>query len=242
MIVDPDFPDHWKTRVLVNCLEDDEAGPLYVLRIWAHCQLRRAWTFQNLPPTALKALCRYPGHPSKLEAGLVTSGFVRRGDNGDLIVHEWEIYNASLIASWRNGKKGGRPPSQRGDNPPETQGIPPDNPGGTDRSRGDIEIKRDRAREAPGGRLEDPPSLEVVLEAAKVAGIPPEHATQFFHACEARPVAPSGGWTTRDGQPMNMTRWRSALAAYSASMSRSAPSHHGGRRKTPSQSKYIDEF
>jgi hypothetical protein len=85
--------------------------------------------------------------------------------------------------------------------------------------------------------------LAEVLEAAKLASIPADHATQFFNACEARPFAPSGGWTTRDGQPMNMARWRNAMAAYSASMARTAstrPAGSGGRRAAPS--KFDNEF
>jgi hypothetical protein len=107
MVVDPDFPDHWKTRMLVDLLSD-EAAPMYVIRIWAHCQMRRQWVFDNLPPSALKALCRYTGHANQLESALVTSGFVRRDGAGVVTVNDWEIYNASLVANWSNGKKGGR--------------------------------------------------------------------------------------------------------------------------------------
>jgi hypothetical protein len=108
MIVDPDFLDHWKTRMLVDLLEDPQA-PLYVIRIWGHCQMRRQWVFDNLSTSALKALCRYEGHANKLESAMVASGYLRRDDAGVLQVCEWEIYNASLVANWTNGKKGGRP-------------------------------------------------------------------------------------------------------------------------------------
>ena len=120
MIVDPDFPDHWKTRMLVDALDGDEAAPVYLLRLWAHCQNRRTAAFENLPQAALKALCRFPGHPNKLESSLAASGFVRREDQ-ILIVVGWEEYNASLIANWENGKRGGRPPKI-------THGLPMGNP------------------------------------------------------------------------------------------------------------------
>jgi hypothetical protein len=99
-----------------------------------------------------------------------------------------------------------------------------------------------QAPEAPPP-ADQTPTLAEVLEAAKLASIPADHATQFFNACEARPFAPSGGWTTRDGQPMNMARWRNAMAAYSASMTRTTsarPAGSGGRRAAPS--KFDDEF
>lgn len=137
MIIDPDFPDHWKTRLLIDLLDGDQSAPLAVIRLWAHCQNRRTSTFPALPPAALKALCHYPGHANKLESALVTSGFVRR--EGDaLIVHEWEDYNASLIANWRNGKKGGRPAKTQTqnkpmENPRVLDGKPKQNPSETDK-------------------------------------------------------------------------------------------------------------
>lgn len=124
MIVDPDFLDHWKTRMLVNSL-NDEAAPLYVLRLWAHCQNRRQSTFE-LSTEALKALCRYPGAANKLESSLTASGFVRRAE-GMLEVCNWDDYNASLIASWVNGKRGGRPRKETSP-APKTHGLPSDNP------------------------------------------------------------------------------------------------------------------
>ena len=129
MIVDPDFLDHWKTRMLIVSLDGDPSAPLYVLRIWAHCQNRRQSEFDDLSPEALKALCCFPGNANKLESSLVASGFVRR-DAKKIIVTGWAEYNASLIAAWRNGMKGGRPPNK-------PMGIPRITQGQTDRSRVD---------------------------------------------------------------------------------------------------------
>jgi hypothetical protein len=219
MIVDPDFPDHWKTRLLVDSLEGDQAAPIYVIRLWAHCQNRRTSIFQNLTAAALKALCRYPGHPNKLESGLLASGFVRR-DGEDLIVHEWENYNASLIANWTNGKKGGRPCSTEKkkpkENPRETHGYPMANPWRTDK------IGVDRIGEDRIGEDKDPPSAresavvlptkEEVVEAAKLAGVPADVADTWFHETDGRPLAPDGSWTDKSGRPI--ARWQSALKAY----------------------------
>jgi hypothetical protein len=112
MIVDPDYPDHWKTRTLVGLLGGDEAAGMYVIRLWAHCQQRRRFQFDNLSAEALKSICRFPGHANKLESSLAASGFVRR-DANVLVVIGWDEYNSSLIASWENGKKGGRPPNNK---------------------------------------------------------------------------------------------------------------------------------
>lgn len=136
MIVDPDFLDHWKTRMLVGNLAD-ESAPLYVLRLWAHCQNRRQSVFDNLTTEALKALCRFPGAANKLESSLTASGFIRR-DGESLEVCNWDEYNSSLIAAWENGKRGGRPKKPKGNpgvNPAVTHGVTDKR--GLDKSRED---------------------------------------------------------------------------------------------------------
>lgn len=112
MIVDTDFPDHWKTRLLVDLLGGDEAAPVYVLRLWAHCQTRRKWVFSELSPASIKTICRYPGPAEKLLAGLIDSKFLRRDHQNTLHVHEWDHYNAQIISKWDNGSKGGRPKTE----------------------------------------------------------------------------------------------------------------------------------
>lgn len=130
MIVDTDFPDHWKTRFLVSLLGDDEAAPVYLLRLWAHCQKRKSETFDSLPPEAVKAISRYTGDAQRLDDALVQVGFIER--DGDFVTFVgWAEYNSGLFANWENGRKGGRPSK----NPDKTHGIthgqPMDNPTGT---------------------------------------------------------------------------------------------------------------
>lgn len=109
MIVDPDFFDHWKTVVLVEELEGDPAAPLYILRLWAHCQNRRQWVFGSLTPKAIRALCRFRGDAQELIDALVAASYLDVDDNGVMTVQGWDEYNSQLIANWTNGKKGGRP-------------------------------------------------------------------------------------------------------------------------------------
>lgn len=158
MIVDTDFADHWKTRMLVDAL-NDEAGPVYVIRLWAHCQTRRQWQFENLSTSALKAICRFPGDADVFESAMLASKFIVREEDV-LTVHEWEVYNASLISAWNNGRLGGRPsqkkplPKPTG-NPSETHGFPAGNPVGIrgEETRED-ESSGDRRRE----EHEEPPA------------------------------------------------------------------------------------
>lgn len=180
MIVDPDFLDHWKTLMLVNSL-GDPAAPLYVLRLWAHCQLRRQSEFENLPPEALKALCRFPGPANKLDSSLMASGFIRR-DESILIVCNWDDYNSSLIAAWGNGRRGGRPKKTQtkptgnqvkthglpSGNPAVTHGKPTENPDVTDKIGLD-RIGLDRTKKEKEPRLSSEVTWPEELQTAEFA-------------------------------------------------------------------------
>lgn len=166
MIVETDFLDHWKTVLLINSLETDLA-PLYVLRIWSHCQLRKQSRFENLSSEALKALCRFPGQANKLESSLAASGFVRRDESGALIVVNWDEYNAGLLANWENGKRGGRPKktqSKPTGNPWVTHGKPMANPNETDKSRLD-KSRLDKNNKTPNGVSVTSLEVEAIYQA-----------------------------------------------------------------------------
>lgn len=139
MIVDPDFIDHWRTRMLVGLLGGDELAPLYVLRLWAHCQNRKSWVF-NLPAAGLQGICRYTGDAQAFESAMEQSGFAKR-TGAEIEVVGWAEYNASLIAAWSNGSKGGRPRKHEAQDDEKTHGkptgIPQETHGLTDKSRED---------------------------------------------------------------------------------------------------------
>lgn len=124
MIVKPSFLDHWKTKMLIT-LTGDPAAMSMILRLWSHCEERKRWVFQGMSDYALKAICGWPGAAEELKPILMESGWLDRHET-DVIVHEWEVYNASLIQSWNVGKLGGRPKKTRsepGDNPPVLPGF-----------------------------------------------------------------------------------------------------------------------
>ena len=119
MIIQPDFLDHWKTRMLCDILQD-EAAPIYVIRLWAHCQNRKTHRLPTGNPTAIKAICHSPHDAEKFHSAMIEAGFLREDDDG-LYAHEWDSVNQYLVNSWENGKKGGRPKK-------ETNTKPTDNP------------------------------------------------------------------------------------------------------------------
>lgn len=134
MIIQPDFLTHWKTKALANQLGTE--APLYLLRLWAYCQNRKATSeFEDLPPAAVKAICEFDGDPAELEAALSESRWIER-DGPLLRVLNWGEHNAGLIANRANGRKGGRPPKPMA-NPSETHRKPMANPNETDKKRED---------------------------------------------------------------------------------------------------------
>jgi hypothetical protein len=149
MIVEPDFLDHWKVRLLEQLLERSghvpEVAALLVLRLWAHCQQRRAWVFDDMTDDALAAICRFKGEGKDLKALLLQCKFIRM-QGSKLIVHEWDVVNAKLIANWSNGGKGGRRTEPK-PNPTRTQAKPNANPQEPTRNRLDREEKIDKREE-----------------------------------------------------------------------------------------------
>ncbi len=165
--------------MLVGELDGDEAAPTYMLRIWGHCQNRRQWIFEGITSQALKALCRYPGEASKLEKALLDTGFVRR-EGTALVIVDWDIYNATLIASWQNGKRGGRPRKDATDGEDQK---PSNNPRDNDRigkdTIGEEKISNpDRpigARATPSEPIESP-SKPAALSEFEISGLGREQA------------------------------------------------------------------
>lgn len=163
MIVDPDFLDHWRTRMLVDMLED-ELAPLYVIRLWGHCQNRRGWVFDGMPVHATKAICRYPGDAEVLEKALVDCGFLSRQDD-EITIVGWDEHNASLIANWANGKRGGRPKGSTKETRKKPMGKPKENPSAnpseTDKIGLDgMGVEKENVPPSGGTSAEYPPEFE----------------------------------------------------------------------------------
>lgn len=157
MIVDPDFLEHWKTRMLIDILGDD-AAPLFVIRLWGHCQNRREWVFDGMPIHATKAICRYQGEAQELEDALITCGFLER-EGKKITIVGWDEHNASLIANWRNGMRGGRPKKNQGEPKEKPMGIPSDNPSVSDK----IGLDRIGVDDIKSGVSDEPPEPAIVL-------------------------------------------------------------------------------
>ena len=149
MIIEPDFLDHWKTRLLMRLL-DTEAAPNYVIRLWSHCQTRKTNIFPEWSPVILSSVCRWPGDADVFWSAMLQT--FCRVEDGYLIAHQWDEVNASLIAAWSNGGKGGRPKKPTG-NPRVNPESNPVNPrlthGVTDREDREEKTEKTLAPKSP---------------------------------------------------------------------------------------------
>lgn len=240
MIVDPGFLDHWRTLMVVDAL-DDPCAPLYILRLWAHCQARQSDTFE-MPTRGLKAQCRYPGDAEAFEAALIEAGFLSR-DGAQIHVCGWADYNAALMRNWENGRKGGRPKKEPSGNPGETQEKPRRNPDETQQEPNgnpaetqsavwetqSEPIRVDKSREeyslpslrsGSGGESADPPAAATPAQPAALQLVansgdncPHQAIIDAYH--EALPMCPRVKvWTNARAQALR-SRWREDKARQS---------------------------
>jgi hypothetical protein len=161
--------------MVVDALGDEKA-PMYIMRLWSHCQDRRAGEFV-MPTRGLKAQCRYDGDAEAFERALVDAGFIER--EGDTVrVLGWAEKNASLFAAWENGHKGGRPRKNPNEthgkptgNPPVTHGEPTENPSLTQTKPIREEKRREEGDKRASALPHDFSPNETGLAKAKEAGV-----------------------------------------------------------------------
>jgi hypothetical protein len=149
MIVEPDFLDHWKTRLLVRLL-GTELAPIYVIRLWAHCQSRKTDRFTDWKPTVLASVCRWETDPQTLWDAMLETYLERDGNT--LVVRGWAETNAGLISAWTNGKLGGRPKKQAKPTEQKPNGNRPVNLMETVR----VTDREDKIREDRDDKIEHP--------------------------------------------------------------------------------------
>ena len=212
MIIEPDFLDHWKTRLLMRLLDTD-AAPNYVIRLWSHCQTRKTNIFPEWSPVILSSVCRWPGDADVFWSAMLQT--FCRVEDGHLVAHQWDEVNAGLIASWSNGGKGGRPKKPTA-NPQLTHGLPTGYPqvnpepnqvnpqlthGVTDREDREEKIEKIQADKPPSTRFQKP-TLEQLNTKAALIGLSTTEVDKFWNYYE------SNGWKVGKNP---MKSWPAAL-------------------------------
>lgn len=179
MIVEPDFLDHWKTRLLVRLL-GTETAPIHVLRLWAHCQCRKTDRFTGWKPIVLASVCRWESDAQTFWDAMVQTFIEIEGDA--VVVHGWAATNASLISAWNNGKLGGRPSKSTTEKP---TGNPPVIPQQTDRVTDRVD--REEKRRLEGQDINPPTPLQ-----GELANLPQEQKKEPSATVPPAPEKPQG--------------------------------------------------
>jgi hypothetical protein len=170
VIVQPNFLDHWKTYKLIDLL-GDPCAPLYVIRIWAHCQNQRTDVLPQKPDD-LRSICKCDVEAKKLKESLISCGFIDEHKK-NIVAHGWRDVNKRLFSNRENGKRGGRPHNEPNNNPSVNDGIPNQNPKRT-RSKG---IRVDKSRVdippvvPPGDGREGDDFHRALIQAEALSGI-----------------------------------------------------------------------
>ena len=127
MIVQPDFLTHWKVQALSGIIGRAEALTA-LLSLWGHCQNSRTYVFKFTLPM-LAGICQYQGNAATLHQAMLDCQLLDELPAGEFEVHGWAEKNATLLTSWHNGNKGGRPtknPRVNPDSKPENPWVNPD--------------------------------------------------------------------------------------------------------------------
>lgn len=221
MIVQPDFPEHYKTHKLI-AITNDPSAPLAVIRFWGYCHTSRRWEFPDMTPSQLDAICRWGERKPACHVALIKAGFVDRIEPKGFAAHDWQEYNRQLIQKWEAGKKGGRPPKEETDRFQPVSRTATDRP---DKTRPDRKIlaapsgalpqqnaNTDNGQEAGadihslvGGlvkrvsvRIANAPSLEAVKAEMESQFKGASQYAESFHRKKTE-----DGWRDQNGQPIN---------------------------------------
>jgi hypothetical protein len=107
MIIQPDFLTHWKVQSLSGIIGRAEALTA-LLSLWGHCQNSKTYVFKFTRPM-LAGICQYQGNAATLHQAMLDCQLLDDLTAGQFEVHGWAEKNATLLNSWDNGTKGGRP-------------------------------------------------------------------------------------------------------------------------------------
>ncbi len=181
-------------------------APVYILRLWAHCQTRKSDRFV-MPTAGLKAQCKCPADAAVFERALIDAGFLQR-DGEVVIALGWAEANASLLAAWENGAKGGRPKKNQDEthvkpmgNPAVTDGQPSANPDETDKSREEKSREENsslRSEKPPRKRSASTPPQLVSVDDMAAEGVNPAHARDWLKARGKHPLTPTAWELLKD--------------------------------------------
>jgi len=214
MKLDPGFPTHWKTELLIDRLGAE--GIVVLLRIWGRAQIRREWTGIKWTPKKLAMETKWKGDANHLWNVLTDADapWLDVADDGTVSIHGFEDHQKQVIHLWAASSKGGRPrkvsptppTKEEEDSSSYSSSYPICKPNGNHMV---FEPTKQGVSENSNNRLTRP-TLSQAIAAGSDIGITPEAATVWWNTREASDwrKGTAGGGTTAVGQ-----NWRADLTA-----------------------------
>ena len=104
MIIETDFPDHWKIEALISSC--GESALRCLLRLWAFAQIRKS---DLLPKKQLEAIAKFQGQKGLFFSSLLELSLIEElGEDEEnfqnlVRLHDYAEVNGSLFARWKNG-------------------------------------------------------------------------------------------------------------------------------------------
>lgn len=104
MIIETDFPDHWKIEALISSC--GESALRCLLRLWAFAQIRKS---DLLPKKQLEAIAKFQGQKGLFFSSLLELNLIEElGEDEEnfqnlVRLHDYAEVNGSLFARWKNG-------------------------------------------------------------------------------------------------------------------------------------------
>lgn len=212
MKIEPNFPDHWKTKRLIKACGAEAA--LGLLRLWGHAQSRREYTGLTLNPIKLAGMMDYSGDENALWDAMTDpqAPWLDAEPDGTWAIHGFNEHNRQLIHLWGASSKGGRPSKSKDNTILDRTGL-------------DVYTNHLETICKPNGlstEVVTTPTLEEFKIAASMMGVEEAIAEEVWHDNESRAIAPTGEWTDWNGRPI--ANWRSNLKARAAQIARKRPS------------------
>lgn len=110
MVIKPTLLQHPKFMALERAVGGNALK--YLVRLWGHCESeQRGSAWANAGAAYVEAVCQWEGPGGNLFEALLTpvtkngAGWIELNDTG-LVIHDWEEFNATLVAAWKARRKG----------------------------------------------------------------------------------------------------------------------------------------
>jgi len=202
MIIEADITNHPKFVRLKSLVGDIALE--YLVRLWGHCQQsKRGQFWPGATSDYVEVVCTGRSQRGKIFKALLDCRWVHERENG-VEIHEWNKYNASLVARWNRDQKPAQTFVQVSAQPSAQ----------TPEGNGGEWTGVDTTQQEVSGGVQPPrltPSLLEAIKWFKVQGsVYTSEQVGAVHASFEATKLPTGAWRWGKGE---VTDWKMAMTS-----------------------------